>query len=46
MVRLEDDVHKRLTEEGKYGESLSGIVGRLLDEVDECRKRSSAVWKK
>ena len=40
MVRLDDEVHKRLTELGKYGESLSDIVGRILDEVDECRKRS------
>ena len=26
--------------QGKYGESISDIVGRILDEVDECRKKS------
>jgi predicted CopG family antitoxin len=38
MVRLDDDVHRRLTEIGKYGESLSDIVQRVLDELEECRK--------
>jgi predicted CopG family antitoxin len=37
MVRLDDDVHRRLTELGKYGESLSDIVQRVLDELEECK---------
>lgn len=41
MVRLDDDVHRRLTEQGKYGESLSGIVSRVLDELEDCKKASS-----
>jgi hypothetical protein len=35
---FDDDVHRRLTEQGKYGESLSDIVSRVLDELEECRK--------
>jgi predicted CopG family antitoxin len=38
MVRVDDEVHKRLTEVGKYGESLSDIIKRVLDELEECKK--------
>ena len=41
MVRLDDEVHRRLTELGKYGESLSDIVSRVLDELEECKKSKS-----
>ena len=37
MVRLDDEVHRRLTELG-IGESLSDIVQRVLDELEECKK--------
>ena len=37
MVRLEDDVHERLTNEGGKKESYSAIIKRLLEELDEYR---------
>jgi predicted CopG family antitoxin len=38
MVRVDDDVHKRLAEIGKYSESLSDIIKRVMDELEECKR--------
>lgn len=34
-VGLRDDVYRRLRNKGRFGESFSELVARVLDETDE-----------
>lgn len=38
MVRIEEDVHSRLTQRGKYTQTMSDIIRELLDIVDKLEK--------
>jgi negative regulator of replication initiation len=38
MLRVDDDVHKMISQEGKYGDSMNDILKRLLEELYEFRK--------
>jgi predicted CopG family antitoxin len=38
-ILLKDDIYKRLKTKGKFGESFSELICRLLDELDLLEKR-------
>jgi predicted CopG family antitoxin len=33
-ILLKEDIYKRLKTKGKFGESFSELISRLLDEID------------
>ena len=37
-ILLDNHVYKRLREKGKFGETFSQVIERLLNEVDEKNK--------
>lgn len=45
MVRIADDVHKRLADIGRYGESMSDIIKRILDEHDNLENLGKPIKK-
>jgi predicted CopG family antitoxin len=40
-ILLKEDIFQRLKTKGKFGESFSELVSRLLDELDLLEKRMS-----
>jgi predicted CopG family antitoxin len=38
-ILLKEDIYKRLKTKGKFGESFSELICRLLDELDLLEKR-------
>ena len=41
-ILLREDIYKRLKTKGKFGESFSELISRLLDELD-LRKKEDKV---
>jgi predicted CopG family antitoxin len=37
-ILLKEDIYKRLKTKGKFGESFSELISRLLDEIDFLEK--------
>ena len=37
-ITLKDEVYSRLTEEGRFNESFSELVTRILNELEKVRK--------
>ena len=37
-ILLKEDIYKRLRTKGKFGESFSELISRLLDEIDFSKK--------
>jgi predicted CopG family antitoxin len=37
-VLIREDVYERLRTKGRFGESFSRLIGRLLDELDEGKE--------
>jgi predicted CopG family antitoxin len=38
-ILLKEDIYKRLKTKGKFGESFSELISRLLDEIELLEKR-------
>jgi len=39
-IRIEDDVHERLRQEGRKQDTYSAIIKRLLEELDGYRAQA------
>ena len=39
-ILVREDVYNRLTTKGKFGESFSGLIARILDEIEEVKSRN------
>lgn len=37
-ILLKEDIYQRLKTKGKFGESFSELISRLLDEIDFSKK--------
>lgn len=43
-ILLKEDIYKRLRTKGKFGESFSELICRLLDEIDSLKNKKGEIW--
>jgi predicted CopG family antitoxin len=39
MIRIDEDLHRELSEVGKYGDSMGDIIRRLLEHYKRTAKK-------
>ncbi|MGH9977319.1 MAG: hypothetical protein ACRD8Z_16035 [Nitrososphaeraceae archaeon] len=44
-IKVKKKNHQKLVKHGNWGESLDDILGRVLNELDECEKPKEKVKK-